>query len=156
MMMRWSCLILLIPALVAAFQIPSDCVIVPAAAHAPGAGGTLQGSILLRNSIIASADGMACVGTITDGGGNLRWTGSDSSCPGLDGNPLLGPLQDNGGPTSTLALGTGSAAIGLASANCPVRDQRSLVRPNLPQCDSGAYEFGGIPALNCFLPLVTR
>lgn len=123
---------------------------------APGAGGTLQGAILLRNSIIASAGGMACVGTITDGGGNLRWTGADSSCPGLNGNPLLGPLQNNGGQTFTMALGTGSSALLLASANCPPRDQRSLVRPNLPQCDSGAYEFGGIPALNCFLPLVTR
>jgi len=125
---------------------------------APSPGGTLKGTILLRNSIIVSTAVQACTDTITDGGANVRWTGADSGCPGFSGNPFLGPLQDNGGPTFTMALGTGSSAILRATANCPAGDQRSMVRPNLPSCDSGAFEFGSTQQLHIriYLPLSFR
>jgi hypothetical protein len=59
---------------------------------------------------------------------------------------MLGPLQDNGGPTWTMALGPGSAAMDAGNdAICaadPVNtlDQRGVVRPQGAHCDSGALE----------------
>jgi hypothetical protein len=52
----------------------------------------------------------------------------------------LGPLQDNGGPTMTHALGAGSAAIDvIPEAMCEVdEDQRSFPRDSM--CDVGAFE----------------
>jgi hypothetical protein len=67
----------------------------------------------------------------------------DPSCvgPRLDGDPRLGPLAANGGPTLTFAPGPGSAAIdALAGAACPATDQRGLPRPRLGGCDAGAVE----------------
>ncbi len=61
----------------------------------------------------------------------------------LVGDPKLGPLEDNGGPTETRALGAGSAARDLASAGTACSaptDQRGLPRPQGSACDSGAYE----------------
>ena len=63
-------------------------------------------------------------------------------------DPLLGPLQDNGGPTETHALLTGSPAIDACTTDCPLpaTDQRGLLRPmdgdldGIPYCDVGAYE----------------
>ena len=91
-----------------------------------------------------------------DAGFNIS---DDSSCnftqstsyveaPGLDGSGL----ENIGGPTQTVALVSGSPAIGL-DTDCtdqfghPVlSDQRLFFRPNSPIfCDSGAYEFDGLP-----------
>jgi hypothetical protein len=58
-------------------------------------------------------------------------------------NPRLGKLQDNGGPTDTLALGTGSPAIDrIPVGRCPKLDQRGKRRPDHHErkCDIGAYE----------------
>jgi hypothetical protein len=67
--------------------------------------------ITLTNTVVANNQpGSNCLGNpITDGGGNLSYP--DTTCPGINANPLLGPMQDNGGPTWTMALGPGSAAI---------------------------------------------
>jgi hypothetical protein len=100
----------------------------------------------VKNTIIAgSAMGGNCAGSpLVDGGGNLSYP--DATCPGLNADPLLGPLQDNGGPTWTMALGEGSAAIDAADdAICaapPVNnlDQRSVTRPQGTHCDIGAVE----------------
>jgi CSLREA domain-containing protein len=55
------------------------------------------------------------------------------------GDPRLGPLVDNGGPTATLRLKTGSPAIGRANrVTAPKRDQRGVKRDAHP--DIGAYE----------------
>jgi CSLREA domain-containing protein len=67
----------------------------------------------------------------------------DPSCAGprLDGDPRLGPLADNGGPTPTMLPGPGSVAINaLAGAPCPNTDQRGLPRPQLGACDAGGVE----------------
>jgi len=66
----------------------------------------------LQNNIIAhSTTGGDCVnqGTATVNSHNLIQDGSCS--PMLSGNPMLGPLQNNGGPTLTMALLAGSPAI---------------------------------------------
>jgi hypothetical protein len=58
------------------------------------------------------------------------------------GDPKLGPLQNNLGPTHTMALGAGSAAINQIppGSDCPTTDQRGSKRPSGPECDIGAYE----------------
>jgi CSLREA domain-containing protein len=47
----------------------------------------------------------------------------------LTGDPLLGPLQDNGGPTPTHALLPGSPAIDKGNSFGLTTDQRGLTRP---------------------------
>jgi hypothetical protein len=55
---------------------------------------------------------------------------------------VLGPLQDNGGPTETHALLPGSPAIDVGTcAGAPPADQRGVARPQGADCDIGAYEF---------------
>ena len=80
------------------------------------------------------------------------------------GDPLLGPLADNGGFTLTHALGAGSPAIDAGDpSNCPATDQRGFPRPvdgdgiNGPRCDMGAYEAElKILDFSIFLPLTLR
>jgi hypothetical protein len=59
----------------------------------------------------------------------------------------LGPLQDNGGPTMTHALGEGSVAIDVIPADmCEVdEDQRGVTRPQGDACDVGAVEMEVAP-----------
>jgi hypothetical protein len=56
----------------------------------------------------------------------------------------LGPLADNGGPTKTHALGSGSHAIDvIPEAGCAVdTDQRGRPRPETggDECDVGSFE----------------
>lgn len=110
-------------------------------------------TVTVANSIIAgnTATGFGAPancevsGTVTSLGGNLE---NLNTC--LFATPTdhpntasgLGPLLENGGPTKTHALLTGSAAIGGGLAgNCQATDQRGVTRPQLGSCDSGAYEF---------------
>jgi hypothetical protein len=75
-----------------------------------------------------------------DGGGYLTGPGDQ-----INTDPLLGPLQDNGGPTLTHALLPGSPAINAGDPNFtlpPVYDQR---RPNFyrvrdTNIDIGSFE----------------
>jgi cysteine-rich repeat protein len=58
-------------------------------------------------------------------------------------DPMLVPLQNNGGPTDTHALLPGSPALDKGEdANCPSEDQRGVVRPLGGKCDIGAFEEG--------------
>ena len=119
---------------------------------APNGGGIANyyqgGPITLAGTIVAnSMKGGNCSGLITDKGYNLD---SGTSCgfklsSDLNNtNPLLGPLQNNGGPTPTMALLQGSPAIDWVnnSVDCPSTDQRGDVRPDNHEsaCDIGAYE----------------
>ncbi|MGA2157606.1 MAG: choice-of-anchor U domain-containing protein [Dehalococcoidia bacterium] len=58
-------------------------------------------------------------------------------------DPLLGPLQNNGGPTQTCAIGDNSPAFDRGSngiEDMPPTDQRGVTRPQGAFCDIGAYE----------------
>jgi hypothetical protein len=109
-----------------------------------GGVGAFNGVVNLRNSIVANNAAKNCVilsgGTIVRQGANIS---DDDSCGGPTEititDPKLGPLADNGGPTRTHALLTGSPAIG-AAVGCSVQvDQRYA--PRDAQCDLGAFEF---------------
>jgi len=62
----------------------------------------------------------------------------------IDADPLLGPLQENGGFAQTITLFPGSLAINAGDdSNCPSTDQRGVTRPQGTHCDIGAYEWDG-------------
>jgi len=77
-----------------------------------GSGLSLTNTILASNSATTGGD---CAGTFpSDGGNNLEFNPS-ATCGFASpqtGDPLLGALANHGGPTQTMALGAGSAAIG--------------------------------------------
>jgi CSLREA domain-containing protein len=126
------------------------------------------GSIFLINSIIANnalGDCTKDLGVIIDGGHNISlddscgFSPANGSMPNTD--PLLGPLQDNGGPSLTHALLEGSPAIDAGEdAHCPPTDQRGVLRPldgnedGLAVCDIGSYERE--TPLRYYLPVVTK
>ena len=78
----------------------------------------------------------------TSGSGSTNWSDSDL----LNQDPLIGPLQNNGGPTNTHALLQGSPAIDRATNfGCPSTDQRGFTRTDgdadgTATCDIGAFE----------------
>ncbi len=135
-------------------------------------GGICNGATLhMINTILAnSPSGGDCVnlGTIATNLANLIEDGSCS--PALSGDPNLGSLGDNGGPTETHALLAGSPAIDAgdddACAAAPVNDldQRGVSRAQGARCDIGAFElvqgtacpstfdldFGGTQYADCF------
>jgi CSLREA domain-containing protein len=90
----------------------------------------------LKNTIVAnSTQGGDCTigvnGAVTDGGFNLIEDGSCiTKASSRSGDPNLGALADNGGPTLTMALLAGSKAIDKGKAFGGVTtDQRGLPRP---------------------------
>jgi len=113
------------------------------------------GTTTIQNSIVAnSTSGGSCSGTMISNGYNLS---SDDTCsfsgPGdlNNTNAMLGPLQNNGGPTQTMSLLSGSPAIDAGNPNgCTdglghllKTDQRGAPRPDKEDtggCDMGAYE----------------
>jgi hypothetical protein len=114
------------------------------------------GSLTVASTLLATqSGGPNCfgLGPSADGGYNLddgTTCGFDSANHSLSNtNPLLDPtgLKDNGGPTQTVALLSGSPAIDAippGANGCGVTnttDQRGVSRPNGPGCDIGAYEF---------------
>ncbi len=117
----------------------------------PGAGIAIHAPIDAVNTIVANNAGGDClhaVENMTTLGHNLD---SDSSCAfsdptDLHGDPKLGPLQDNGGPTPTMALLPGSPAIDAGDpSSCPAVDQRGITRPQGARCDIGAFELVNPP-----------
>jgi hypothetical protein len=68
-------------------------------------------------------------------------------------DPKLGPLADNGGPTLTMALLTGSPAIDAGDTSAaPATDQRGFPRPAGLAVDIGAYELCYPPILRISAP----
>lgn len=136
--------------------------------NSAGAGGGLHLQPIAgrtsRNTIIASntsADGPDVKGQLSSEGFNL--IGNDSGAtisnaqtsdqigtPAAPIDPLLGPLQDNGGPTFTHALLQGSPALDQGESSGATTDQRGFDRPvDLPGianaaggdgADIGAFE----------------
>jgi CSLREA domain-containing protein len=110
----------------------------------------------LQNTIVSSNLGANCAASsssaIANRGHDLSY--GDRTCPGRVGNPRLGPLKDNGGPTATMALAPGSAAIDAVPARdggCPPTDQRGVQRTRGRPCDIGAYEFA-LPQITMIAP----
>lgn len=107
----------------------------------------LDSSLTIQNSIIASTNASSdCVisdnGVITTDANSII---QDGSCGGLARavDPLLGPLADNGGPSLTHSLLSGSPAINTGdNATCEATDQRGESRPLSASnaCDVGALE----------------
>ena len=128
-----------------------------------GISSSIYGTVTLTNTIIAdNPSGGDCAGAFTSLGFNLD---SDGSC-GLNTtgdlsnvDPLLGPLQDNGGPTFTHALLPGSPAIeaGDDSVLGPPFDQRGEGFPRLSgmHVDIGAYEVLDGPQTSPILSVTT-
>jgi uncharacterized repeat protein (TIGR01451 family)/CSLREA domain-containing protein len=104
-----------------------------------GGGVLFGGASTVVNTIIANNIGTDCDSAIGPGTNNLD---GDGSCGfALTANPLLGPLQDNGGPTWTHAPAPTSPAVeGGSNAGCPATDQRGVARPSGLLCDIGAVE----------------
>lgn len=118
-----------------------------------GSGGAKAevGNTIIYGNVDGNGAPNDCDGQITSLGYNLvgdltgcTLNGASNEITGQD--PLLGPLQDNGGETPTIALLSGSPAIDggnpapLASskAACRTTDQRGVTRS--APCDIGAYE----------------
>jgi hypothetical protein len=129
-----------------------------------GGGGGLgvgEGTARVQNSIIAGnveiaagvvtkancgplgSGGMTSLGHNLESGTDCNFTaGGDVG----NADPLLGPLQDNGGPTMTLGLPPGSPALdSVPPAACSPTDQRGVARPQGAACDIGAFELGVAP-----------
>lgn len=65
--------------------------------------------------------------------------GTNGNVVGSD--PVLGPLQNNGGSTDTHVLLSGSPAINTGTnTGCPATDQIGTTRPQGGTCDMGAFE----------------
>lgn len=102
------------------------------------------GTVNLRNTIVAGNAGVNLpnldgtftslgyniVGNLGTGGGNPTITATTGDQIGVsDALVNLGPLQNNGGPTPTRALLTGSIAIDKGHSSGSTTDQRGLTRP---------------------------
>jgi hypothetical protein len=117
----------------------------------------------LTNSIVAKqASGQDCspvFGTGQQRIDDYNNIDSDSTCnlddinlnsqSGVD--PLLGPLQDNGGPTLTHGISSIDSpaldAFSLECGNFIEFDQRGIIRPQSTECDVGSFELDPIAAL---------
>jgi hypothetical protein len=136
----------------ATVQFTNDTIASNMAANA-GGGVWIEGSnVQFANTIVANNTAVSSGGDCfqseppTDQGHNLDTDGScftAGSNGDITANPNLGPLQNNGGQTDTMALLDGSPAINAADNSlCPAVDQRGVARPQPAGgvCDIGAYE----------------
>jgi hypothetical protein len=115
------------------------------------------GSATLAATVVAGASPTDCDGVMTDAGYNLDddascgFSSAEHSDSGVQ--PFLGPLQDNGGPTTTEEPALGSPLLDViptgTTANamtlCPGTDQRGVARPQDSECDIGAVELSPTP-----------
>ena len=120
------------------------------AAIAGGSANLLLGNTIIANNIVGNAyNPISCTQKLGNLGGNLQYPvirqGGGSDDPSalcsdgvIEANPLLRPLQNNGGPTLTTAPASNSPAANQGQNNCPTTDQRGQTRKN--PCTLGAYE----------------
>jgi len=142
-------------------QITSSTIVHNSATGGNGAfGGGIHGSFPMRTASSIIALNSAPVGPDVTGAGGLESTGyniignnadavinsqptDQIGTPAAPIHPLLYPLGDNGGPTLTYALHSGSPAINRGDPAAPPQDQRGYGRLGVP--DVGAFEFNGVP-----------
>ncbi len=116
---------------------------------------TSSASTLLTNTLLGQNGGGTCGGSINGVPRNVTShnLAADNTClfasadEGTVGDPKLAALANNGGPTDTMALRSGSPAINAGDPDlCPTgsgTDQRYAAAVGV--CDIGAFEFGGKP-----------
>ncbi len=150
-------------------------ILVPSGTSYSGMGGGVyvaaKGSVNMENALLGNnthrygalpPEADDCYGLLNSSGYNLIETTSNCTLLGFGGgltgnvigqDPLLSPLQDNGGPTQTQALLADSPAIDAGDpAGCAddlgaalTTDQRGFPRPVNGLCDMGAFEYGTSP-----------
>lgn len=139
------------------------------APYGGGASNYYYSSVTFKNSILANNTGGNCWSLGGVGTSNGYNVADDSSCAAFltstgDQNGVaagLDPtgLQDNGGPTKTVALVSGSAALDavpvaactLADGTTPLTtDQRGITRPQGAACDTGAFELAQSAVFSSF------
>lgn len=121
------------------------------------------GDLEMRNSVIAGSQSQDCdAGNVTSISANNNNFIGDGSCAGgavnlLTGDPMLGPLQNNGGPTLSHAPMPGSPLTDAGdNGSCPIADQTGMPRPvdgdgdSVADCDIGSVEF-----VDVFPPIAT-
>jgi CSLREA domain-containing protein len=132
---------------------------------------TLSNSIVYGNTISTGTNGENCTSqnigaTITTNNHNLFQNLANDCTAGVTDiissaatSTIVNSLGNNGGPTKTMSLPTGSPAIDAGDdaicAAAPVnnQDQRGImIRPYGAHCDIGAFEQG----YRLFLPLILR
>jgi hypothetical protein len=121
----------------------------------PGGAIFNQSGLSMKNTIVADntatpAGNCAGGGTFASMGFNLESTNTcqlNATGDLVNTEPGLGPVQNNGGPTPTQALSTGSPAVDAGSCtdflgNPLTTDQRGVARPQPAggKCDIGAFE----------------
>lgn len=117
----------------------------------------IHGNAALKNTVIAYNTGgwnglWACMGNITNNGGNVQFPNNDCGSRIAKRDPNLAPLSpalENvvvGGVMPTHALIVPSFAINRA-VDCAAIDQRGVARPQGDKCDSGAFELEGTAPL---------
>jgi len=127
-------------------------------------GGAIAGDAGVTSTILAGSVGAAdgtpandCRATIADGAANLVQASEGCTRPAgdaLTGDPLLGPLADDGGPTQTLAPALGSPAIDAgANPDQLTSDQRGMPRETVDGgADVGAVELSVPLAISLATP----
>lgn len=112
----------------------------------------IHGALFIKNTILAgnsAQEGPDCQGSLTSQDYNLIGNTVVCIIKGITTNnittqdPLLAPLQDNGGNTFThafLKLDQSKAFNAIPGDHCLPTDQRGISRPQGAKCDIGAYE----------------
>ncbi len=117
--------------------------------YSSGAALDIPASAVVKNSIVANSEsGSDCDATGATFTGSID---SDGTCGTATTYALaaidFGPLQDNGGPTHTIAIPTTSVAANFGiAADCTATDQRGVPRPAGP-CSAGAFEAIELPVV---------
>ena len=129
------------------------------------------GTVSMSNTILAlnAPSGFDCAGTLTSLGYNLIGDTTGCTVTAATGdkfgtnvapmNPGIGSLANNGGPTLTQGLLSGSVALDAGNpaapetgaGTCLATDQHGVVRPKGIACDIGAFE-GPIPVPMALTP----
>ncbi|MCC5785262.1 MAG: hypothetical protein JJU33_01020 [Phycisphaerales bacterium] len=116
-----------------------------------------QSGVQISNSIVAGSTGGDIVGLYVDVIYNIVQDGVGLTNPtSMSGDPTLGPLEDNGGPTLThapafnsIAVDAGDCSVSAGGNISPVsEDQRGEERPKGSACDIGSVEYFCAPDIN--------